>query len=255
MAGESSRYSPACAVRALSMTSRAEEVQRLFDLKSPTWSAKYRGRGALAERRARFVKAVTELRPPPADLLDYGCGSGSIARALAEVGYSVSGCDISPGMIRNARNMGVESAVRIRWIELNATEARLPFEDRSFDVIIASSVFEYLSDPLASLRELRRVIRDDGLLLCTVPNVSHGLRRLEAFLALAATRPLEHVTRRVSRRLSSYISYLRLSRNRMQLTGWDRLARSAGFGGVISNEHDDNGNSLLMLRLKPTGTD
>jgi ubiquinone/menaquinone biosynthesis C-methylase UbiE len=236
------------------MTSKAEEVQRLFDLKAPTWSAKYQGRGALAERRTRFVKAVTELRRPPADLLDYGCGSGSIATALAEVGYSVSGCDISPGMIRHARNMGVESAVRIGWIELNATEARLPFEDRSFDVIIASSVFEYLSDPLASLRELRRVIRDDGLLLCTVPNVSHGLRRLEWFLALAATSPLERATRRVSRRLSSYISYLRLSRNRMQLTGWDRLAGLAGFGRIISDEHDDNG-SLLMLRLKPIGTD
>ena len=91
------------------MTSRAEEVRRLFDLKAPTWGAKYQAEGALAKRSLRFVMAVAEHRPPPADLLDYGCGSGDIARALDAVGYSVTGCDISPEMIRMARNVDSES--------------------------------------------------------------------------------------------------------------------------------------------------
>ncbi len=89
-----------------------------------------------------------ELRGPPADLLDYGCGSGSMSRAFAEVGYSVSGCDISPGMIRMARQTPDRLLAPISWIEMDAKVTRLPFEDRSFDVIIAASVFEYLSDPL-----------------------------------------------------------------------------------------------------------
>lgn len=237
------------------MTSRAEEVQRLFDLKSPTWSAKYRARGALAERGARFVRAVTGLRPPPADLLDYGCGSGDIARALHGAGYSVSGCDVSPGMIRMARSEGGESPGSISWIELDATEARLPFEDHTFDVIIASSVFEYLSDPLGTFRELRRVIREDGLVLCTVPNVTHSVRRVEAVLKYAATHQTESVARRVSKRVSTYIAYLRLSHNRLHSAEWQRLARAAGFGGIALVTADGTRASLLMLQLAPTRRD
>ena len=90
------------------MTSRGEEVQRLFDLKRPTWGAKYQAQGALANRSIRFVMAVTEHRSPPADLLDYGCGTGDISRALDGVGYSVTGCDISPEMIRMARKVDSE---------------------------------------------------------------------------------------------------------------------------------------------------
>jgi ubiquinone/menaquinone biosynthesis C-methylase UbiE len=238
----------------MAMASRQDDVQRLFDLKAPTWYAKYDAQGPLAERSAWFVRAVRELRRPPADLLDFGCGSGSISRALADVGYAVSGCDLSPGMIRMARKTSVESAAPISWIEIDASAACLPFEDRSFDVIIASSVFEYLSDPLISLRQLRRVVRDDGLLLCTVPNIAHGTRHLESVLALAATRPLERLSSRVSQRLSMYISYLRLSRNRLPLSGWDELARSAGFQGGASAGAHGNDDSLLMLRFTPTPT-
>jgi ubiquinone/menaquinone biosynthesis C-methylase UbiE len=235
----------------ISMTSRAEEVRRLFDLKAPTWGAKYDARGALAKRSLRFVVAVAEHRPPPADLLDYGCGSGDIARALHRVGYSVVGCDISPGMLRMARKIGSESPSAISWINLDATAPRLPFADRSFDVIIASSVLEYLSDPLTTLRQLRRVVRDDGCLFCTVPNVTQGVRRLEAILQCAATRPAERITHLVSTRVSNYISYLRLSRNRLHVEEWKRLAREAGFAGVWS---EGSGGSLLMLRLTPNPT-
>jgi ubiquinone/menaquinone biosynthesis C-methylase UbiE len=234
------------------MTSRSEEVRRLFDVKAPTWSAKYDAQGTLTRRSERFVEAVMDLRRPPADLLDYGCGSGRMSRAFAEVGYSVSGCDISPGMIRMARKTSEQVLVPISWIEVDPTVARLPFEDRSFDVIIASSVFEYLSDPLTTLRQLRRVIRDDGRLLCTVPNLAHRARRLEAVLAVAATRPIERVAGFVSQRLSTYIAYLRLSRNRLPASGWDRLARLAGFEGADLGVVGRDNDSLLMLRLTPT---
>jgi len=238
-------------VRALAMTSRPDEVQRLFDAKAPTWSAKYEAQGALAARRARFVKAVRDFHRPPADVLDYGCGSGSIARALAEIGYSVSACDISTGMIRMARETDARSPVPTTWIELDAKAAQLPIQDRSFDAVIASSVFEYLTDPLTTLRELRRIMRDDGCLLFTVPNTAHRVRRLEAVLAVAATRPVERVAGRLSGRLSTYISYLRLSRNRLDVAGWDRLARAAGFREVARDEVEGTRDALLMLRLRP----
>jgi ubiquinone/menaquinone biosynthesis C-methylase UbiE len=233
------------------MTSRSDEVQRLFDAKAPTWSAKYEVQGALAARRSRFVEAVSAFRHPPADVLDYGCGSGNIARALAEIGYSVSACDISKGMIRMARATDARSTVPITWIDLDAKAPRLPFEDRSFDAVIASSVFEYLADPLTALRQLRRIMRNDGCLLFTVPNPAHRIRRLEAILALGATRPIEQLAGSVSGRLSTYVSYLRLSHNRLDVAGWDRLARAAGFGGVARGEVGGSRDALLMLRTTP----
>jgi ubiquinone/menaquinone biosynthesis C-methylase UbiE len=153
-----------------------------------------------------------------------------------------------------ARMTGTQSPVPISWVDIDASAARLPFEDRSFDVIIASSVFEYLSDPLTTLHELRRIIRDDGLLLCTVPNTAHRIRRLEAVLTFVATGPIERATSRVSQRLSTYISYLRLSSNRLHVSGWDRLARSAGFDGAAPEMTGGKGAPLLMLRLIPPPT-
>lgn len=77
------------------------------------------------------------LIPPKARVLDIGCGTGALAFCLNERGYRVTGIDASPRMIdmakRNNRSSGTWFAVG------NALEG-LPFEDKSFDLVISSYV-------------------------------------------------------------------------------------------------------------------
>ena len=63
------------------------------------------------------------------NLVDIGCGTGSYAAALAELGWTVTGVDVSEDMLRRAREKGVET--------VRADAAALPFEDASFDAAVS----------------------------------------------------------------------------------------------------------------------
>jgi ubiquinone/menaquinone biosynthesis C-methylase UbiE len=94
---------------------------------------------------------------PGARLLDVGAGAGAITLAARRRGYDVSAVDGSAGMV--ARLPG----------SMLADAADLPFADASFDVVTAGFMVHLLSDPVAGLREFRRVLVPGGLLACTVP--------------------------------------------------------------------------------------
>jgi SAM-dependent methyltransferase len=110
------------------------------------------------------------------DCLDLGCGDGgTIGPWGIEHARSYIGVDVSETAVEQARAAGLDALVV-------ADAADLPFGEGSFDVVIASEVFEHLFDPLSAAVEARRVLREDGMLLVTVPNVAHW--RVRADLAL-----------------------------------------------------------------------
>lgn len=94
-------------------------------------------------------------------ILDAGCGTG---RNLLEFGRlgSARGVEPSPEAIELCRRRGVGGVQEGRIEEL-------PFEDGSFDLILATDVLEHLEDDRTALRELRRVSAPNGRLLVTVP--------------------------------------------------------------------------------------
>lgn len=104
---------------------------------------------------------VPELRPG-LSLLDVGCGPGTItvdlARRLAP--GRVTGLDASAGIIEQARTLGAG----MPGLDFVTGDAyALPFDDDTFDVVHAHQVLQHVADPVAVLRELRRVAKSDGL--------------------------------------------------------------------------------------------
>jgi ubiquinone/menaquinone biosynthesis C-methylase UbiE len=77
-------------------------------------------------------------------ILDVGCGTGALCAVLAEKGLSVTGVDPASNMLAVAKKHP-ESA-NIRYIHGNALE-KLPFEDKSFDISIASYVAHGMQEP------------------------------------------------------------------------------------------------------------
>jgi ubiquinone/menaquinone biosynthesis C-methylase UbiE len=114
-----------------------------------------------AENSAGYL--LPRLRPG-LDVLDVGCGPGTITAdfaALVAPGR-VHGIDSAPEIVDRARETARERGVG------NATFAvgdvyRLDEPDASFDVVHAHQLLQHLVDPVAALRELRRVCRTDGL--------------------------------------------------------------------------------------------
>src|SRR5437867_3583805 len=104
--------------------------------------------------------------------LDAGCGTGTLSRFLAgrSKGCKVLGVDASEEMI--SRCAPAPNAEFRRIPDICGTG--LP--DAAFDGVLCSSTLEYVADPPAALRELRRVLRPNGLLLVSVPN-AHPIAR------------------------------------------------------------------------------
>lgn len=210
------------------MSRDAPSTARYFDACAPIWERNYAPEGSMRERVSQFGAAVGAHVAAPASVLDFGCGTGEIARALAAAGYALTGCDLSPAMIEAARaRAGGPSYVLLDTDRLPA----LPFADSQFDAVVSSSVFEYLPDPAGQLRELRRVLRPGGWLLATVPDPRDSLRveeaRERARIEAAWWRGLfELLPLRLRSR--TRIEYLLRSGNRFALEDWRARLQSAG---------------------------
>jgi SAM-dependent methyltransferase len=88
---------------------------------------------------------------------------------------------------------------------------------------------EYVPEPAAQIREFARVLRDDGLIVMTVPNPSHPRRVIERPLrAKARTSLVRMLLPLLPEQLAAYFGYLALSINHFPLCAWSSNLRDAG---------------------------
>lgn len=101
---------------------------------------------------------------PGLDVLDAGCGVGSIALDVATkvAPGRVVGIDFDPGQIEAARQSAAE--IKLENAEFfTASVYQLPFDVASFDVVYSNAVLMYVREPVRALAEMRRVLRPGGL--------------------------------------------------------------------------------------------
>lgn len=106
-------------------------------------------------------------------LLDVGCGQCHWSRLLAP--RMAAGAEIT-AMDRDVKWAAGDAAISAQFTQVGATVAfrqgdaqALPFDDDSFDVVTCQTVLMHLADPLAALREMRRVVRPGGIVICAEP--------------------------------------------------------------------------------------
>jgi SAM-dependent methyltransferase len=98
------------------------------------------------------------------DVLDVGCGVGSIALDLAATVAPgrVVGIDADPGQVEVARASAAERGIENAEFAISSVY-ELPFEGTTFDVVYANAVLMYVREQVRALAEMRRVLRPDGL--------------------------------------------------------------------------------------------
>lgn len=138
-------------------TSDSAGSTRLFDRIAPiygrTFQIQYKNYLEIYQRQP-----IKEFLTESSSILDIGCGTGSMASALRDSGYQITGVDASLGMLRQAKilvNPGTASCV------LSDVNSGLPFFAKSFDVCLASYVAHGLKplQRLALYEEMRRLAK------------------------------------------------------------------------------------------------
>ncbi len=147
-----------------------EALAAAYDEAAPSWTrlTNRLGYGRAYQQIFQEFLATHAVEPKhgPLRVLDGGVGTGGFSLALAETwaqSIDLKAVDISEAMVSAATNRlhqhGIDADVR------QASITSLPFPDDSFDVVIAAHVLEHLPNPLAALREMRRVLRPGGFIV------------------------------------------------------------------------------------------
>ncbi len=122
----------------------------------------------LYRRRLAVLEATSA--QPGERVLEVGCGGGALlplfAAAVGETGRVV-GIDISSDQIAAANDLCLGSDIATAEVQ---DVNQLPYEEASFDAIVAIQVIEYLNQPGKALSELRRVCNSDGRIIVLATN-------------------------------------------------------------------------------------
>ena len=114
-----------------------------------------------------FAQAAVYLAPPQATVLDVGTGTARIPILLAGLrpAWQITAIDLARSMLaiaaRNIQKAGCANQIRLEFVDAK----RLPYASGSFDGVISNSLLHHLSNPVESLREIKRVLKPHGFLL------------------------------------------------------------------------------------------
>jgi ubiquinone/menaquinone biosynthesis C-methylase UbiE len=127
---------------------------------------------------------------PTDTVLDVACGPGLLTCAFATVTTHVTGIDVTPEMLEQAkalqRQLGLDN---VTW--QNGEVPPLPYADASFTIISTRFAFHHFLDPLAVLREMRRVCRPGGRIV--VVDSAPARDKADAFNRMERLRDPSHV--------------------------------------------------------------
>ena len=164
--------------------------------------------------REVYEKMYELIRPVVKDktVLELATGTGLIAKHIVNTAVHIEATDASPEMIIEAKRGNSSAKLHFSVQDMFS----LPYADNSFDVVIVSNALHIVPQPEKSLREIKRVLKDDGVLIApTFTHAENSLRgRIKAYFMRLAGFPLH------SRWTSEeYLSFLRQN-------GW-RVRKSA----------------------------
>lgn len=113
-----------------------------------------------------MIERLDLLKIDPQMLLDLGAGTGLQSRRLNRrfPRARVLAVDLALPMLQEARR---HKSWRQRQWYLQADAEQLPLRDQSLQMVFSNFVLQWLPDPLPALRELRRVLQPEGLILCS----------------------------------------------------------------------------------------
>ncbi len=144
---------------------------------------------------------------PDDTVLDVACGPGLLACAFARVARHAVGVDITPAMLDQARKTQQEQGLtNVSW--QSGDVLSLPYPDHHFSIVVSRFVFHHLTQPLAVLKEMKRVCKPGGRVV--VADMSPATEKADALNAMERLRDPSHVRAMPLEELQSLFAQARM---------------------------------------------
>jgi 2-polyprenyl-3-methyl-5-hydroxy-6-metoxy-1,4-benzoquinol methylase len=158
------------------------ENARKFDLK-------YMSSRTFMERLAVWNSFINTYVKSDFEVLDAGCGSGVITALAARRAHRVFGFDGSPEMVALAEARRQKERLDNITLRVAALEDVLSLSSSRFDLILCSSVLEYVEDYWLAIERLSTVLVPGGILIFSMPNGASLYRKVEGAFYRLTGRP------------------------------------------------------------------
>ena len=158
--------------------------QNFWDKNAGRYDRFMRKDAAAYERLYELLRPVVRHRT----VLELAAGTGLIAKNIVNSAAHIEATDASPEMIAQAKRDNRSAKLHFSVQDM----FRLPYADGSFDVVIVANALHIVPDPEKALSEIRRVLKDDGVLVA--PTFTHAdnafFGKVKAFFMKLAGFPL-----------------------------------------------------------------
>jgi 2-polyprenyl-3-methyl-5-hydroxy-6-metoxy-1,4-benzoquinol methylase len=182
-------------------TGRQDKPDRLdavefFDAQAKKYEHLSQSSPRFTERFAIWEELIEGYAATPSGsscCIDLGCGVGTLSRYAASRGFPTIGIDGSPSMVQLSSSLSPEESERLEF-----RQAMLPLEESilsdlegSADLVLASSVLEYMDDDVAFMSQCHQLLRPAGIAVISVPNATSLYRRIEPMLKFRGSNWLD----------------------------------------------------------------
>ena len=141
-----------------------KERKNFWDKNAGRYDRFMRKDQAAYEKMYALIRSVVKAKT----VLELATGTGLIAKHIVNAAAHIEATDASPEMIAEARRDNQSAKLHFSVQDMS----RLPYADKSFDVVIVSNALHIVPQPENALVEIRRVLKDDGVLIA--PTFTHA---------------------------------------------------------------------------------
>lgn len=132
----------------------------------------------IQETKMKIILGMIE-RQRNGKVLDIGCGDGKISSLIREsTGMDVHGVDISETAVERANKRGIKAK------PMDVDKGNLPFSNGSFDAVFCGDLIEHIYDTEKLLDDIRRVLKGDGYVVLSTPNIASWYNRFFLLMGL-----------------------------------------------------------------------
>ncbi|GAA6618191.1 methyltransferase domain-containing protein [Scytonema sp. NUACC26] len=142
-----------------------------------SWKKDYPSYQELAEDELdenHSLKKMFHLVGENKQVIDFGCATGYFAQLLLKKGCRVTGVEINPDAAKAAERYCEQVIVA----DLDFVSITEVLEGQKYDIAVFGDILEHLRDPWRVLEETQHILKPDGYVVVSIPNVAHGAIRL-----------------------------------------------------------------------------